>query len=324
MTQKAIKKNLNCTIEWDAVSPQEWVELFDTIPRSNLLQSFPYAVAMVRMNQQRMRLGVIYLEGKMSGLCLVLEAGILKNLIHGVILDRGPLWFEGCGSLSDYRVFFEVFTKEFPRRFGRKVRFMPEMLDKPAERTVLNELGFKKGDSHSYKSYWLDLTLDEEKLRANLKKRWRGELKKSEQEFLEIKWSDEGEHFGWLMNEYGRDKALRKYDGASVDTMIALAKEFSRGKNMLIGTALLDGKPIASILILIHGRASTYQVGYSSGVGRDKRAHFALLWGALSVLKQKNIDALDLGGVNDEEAKGVKMFKEGLGGELYETVGLYR
>ncbi len=323
MTQKAIKKKLDCKIEWNAVPQQEWSALFDTVTRTNLLQSVPYAYALAKVNHQRVRLGVINIDGQKSGLCLILEAGILKNMIHGVILDRGPIWFDGRGGAEDVRSFLEEFSRQFPKRFGRRIRYIPEINDTPLAHSLLQEYGFKREGEQPYKSYWLDLTADLDALRSNFKKRWRGQLKKSEQVDLEIKWSDEGEHFGWLMYEYGSDKALRGYDGVSVETMIALAREFSRGKNMLIGTALLDGLPIASILFLNHGRASTYQVGYSSDIGREKRAHYALLWSALSVLKERNIEALDLGGVNDNEAKGVKMFKEGMGGELYETVGLY-
>ena len=40
-------------------------------------------------------------------------------------------------------------------------------------------------------------------------------------------------------------------------------------------------------------------------------------------LKDKGIKELDLGGVNDETAAGIKTFKEGVGGTLVRTVGHY-
>ena len=42
------------------------------------------------------------------------------------------------------------------------------------------------------------------------------------------------------------------------------------------------------------------------------------------MLQDMDVLDLDLGGVNDQDAAGVKRFKQGLGGELVELVGQYR
>ena len=126
------------------------------------------------------------------------------------------------------------------------------------------------------------------------------------------------------MSNYERDKRNKKYEGASLKTLVALSSNFSYEKNMLIGTALLDKKPIASILLFTHGRGATYQIGYTSDTGRDKRAHHLLLWSAIPELKERAIYDFDLGGLNEKDAKGIKNFKAGMGGEIHETLGMYR
>ena len=40
-------------------------------------------------------------------------------------------------------------------------------------------------------------------------------------------------------------------------------------------------------------------------------------------LKEKGYRDLDLGGVNDGDAKGVKLFKEGMGGTTVTLIGHY-
>ena len=322
-SQKIIKNDTLCEILWMTQPSEAWEGYFDQIKCSNLLQSPLYAKIMARLNHQRIRWGMIRINGDDAGIVQILEAGLFKNIVHGVMCDRGPLWLEGFGSISDFECFVKEFARQFPKRLGRRIRFIPEVETSEEHEGILKRYGFTRKNEAEYQTYWLDLEPDLDTLRANLKKRWRYELRKGEAEDLKIEWSDEGKHFGWLMNEYGRDKDARGYDGASVNTMVALASEFSRGKNLLIGTALLEGRPIASILILNHGRSATYQVGYTSDKGRDKRAHYVLLWEALARLKEKNINAFDLGGVNDESAKGVKIFKEGLGGKLFQSLGLY-
>ncbi len=323
MMQNPVKKHEICEIEWNTLSALEWNARFDTVRRANLLQSYDYGNTMAHLNHQKIRRGVIKINGDEAGLVQVLEAGILKNAVHGVLLDRGPLWFGGYGSIADFELFLSVFSREFPKRLGRRIRFLPEMENNSEMKGLLQKYGYKCAKNSSYKTVWLDLSNDLAVLRKNLNSKWRNILKKSEKQGLELVWSDKGGNFAWLINHYSADKALRKYDGPSPKSIAALAYQFSRGKNMLVGAALLEGEPIAAILILGHGSSATYQIGYTSEMGRKKCAHHLLLWTALEQLKERNINDFDLGGVNEECAKGVKKFKEGMGGDLYETLGLY-
>lgn len=84
---------------------------------------------------------------------------------------------------------------------------------------------------------------------------------------------------------------------------------------MLIGTAIL-GKEISGIvLFFLHGFCATYQTGWASETGKKNSAHNILLWQVCQALKSEGVKEIDLGGVNDISAAGVKFFKEGLGRE---------
>ena len=322
--EKPLKNTVfDCEIEWNHLTVEAWESRFKTIKRSNLLQSFAYGRAMAILNHQSLRQGVIKINGQEAGLVQVLEAGILWDAVQGVLLDRGPLWFKGFGGILDFEAFLKAFSKEYPKRFGRRIRFIPEVKQSTAAVQVMKDYGYRVASQRGYQTIWLDLSRDLEVLRQNLKSKWRNVLKKAEKQNLEVIWSDKGEHFAWLINHYAADKAVRGYDGPSPKTISILAKEFSRGQNMLIGTALLDGEPIAAILLFNHGSSATYQIGFTSDIGREKCAHHLLLWRAIIELKERDINDFDLGGINEETAKGVKLFKEGLGGKIYETLGLY-
>ncbi|PCJ97047.1 MAG: GNAT family N-acetyltransferase [Zetaproteobacteria bacterium] len=323
MIEKSVKNQNICEIEWGTLSVSEWDTHFCNVKRANLLQSLDYAHTMARLNHQQVRHGVIKINGDTAGLVQVLEAGLFRNAVHGVLLDRGPLWFDSYGSVHDFDLFLSAFSKQFPKRFGRRIRFLPEMENTEEIRRVLQKYGYKPASKKGYQTIWLDISRDLDVLRKKLKKKWRNKLNKSEKNGLSIVWSDKGAYFPWLIQHYTEDKLLRKYDGPAPKLVASLAYEFSRGQNMLIGAALLDGEPIAAILIFKHGFSATYQIGYTTEMGRNKCAHHLLLWTALAQLKERNINDFDLGGVNDKSAKGVKIFKEGLGGELCETLGLY-
>lgn len=315
MKQDAAQKTEKiCSITWNPLS----VEHFEQLERPNLLQAPAYAMAMAKQNRQKIRHGVIKINGMDAGFVQILEAGILKNAIHAVILDRGPVWCEGFGDAEDFAAFLQEFSKQFPKRFGRRMRMIPEASTQSA--ALLKDYGFKPM-GQNYKTIWLGLKPPLETLQKNLKKNWRAELKKSEN--LQTHWSSEGKNFSWVMQNYERDKTAKGYDGVSLKTMVYLAGEFSRGKNMLIGTALFDEKPIAAIVILIHGKSATYQIGYTSEQGRKTSAHHLLLWQAVEQLKERGIHDFDLGGINEDTAKGVKRFKMGMGGQIVETLGLH-
>jgi hypothetical protein len=322
MKQKPDKNILSCTIRWTPTPPDIWADRFEFLPQTPLLQSLPYLSAVSKLNFQSIRYGVVEIDGCAAGLCAVLEASLLKRAVHAVMLDQGPVWFDGYDTEENFIAFLRAFREKFPKRFGRRVRLIPNCKNTDNVRNALREYGFKS-QSEPYQTIWIDCRQNSDLLRAQLKKKWRNALSKAEQSGLDIVWSTGGRNLGWLVERYIEDRDKRGYAGASLKTLMALISEFSRGQNLMIGTAMLDGKPIASILILIHGKSATYQIGYSGSSGREKCANHLLLWDAMRELKEREIYDFDLGGINDSDAKGVRGFKVGMGGCIYESPGLW-
>ena len=312
-----------CNIKWNNLTPQDWAARFVKVKRSSILQSYDYARAICPLYQQRARWGLIEMDGAEVGLVQILEAGVFKNALHAVMCDRAPLWFEGFGTLAHFEAFTAALAKEFPRRIGRKRRFIPEMQTGPQVREVLENHGFKPVHDNSYQTIWVDLTQGEDQLFAAIKKKQRHAIRKAEKANMTVEWDDTGQYLPWLLKHYDIDKKHKKYEGAASQVISALAATHIPHKRMLIARALRDDKAIAAILVLCHGGCATYQIGWTSEEGRKAAAHPYLLWEAYKALKAKAVTALDLGGVNDESASGVKTFKESMGGRLEELPGLY-
>lgn len=312
-----------CTIKWNVLTKTKWQSRFSTISDCTLLQSYEYAKALSPVYNQQPSWGLIEIDGKEAGLIQIMQVGIIKNLFHAVVADRGPLWFDGFGSIKHFTAFIAEYNRQFPKRWGRKRRFIPEMKKSAAVDTVMQENKFTKTDSPPYQTIKLDLTQSLEDLRAGLHGSWRRSLVKSEKTDLEIIWDDTGFKLPMLMKLYDLDRRARQYDGPDLPTLGALGKTLAAERNTLIGMALLDNKPVGAILILCHGQGATYQVGWNGQEGRDNLAHHRLLWDSLGVLQQKGITTFDLGGVNDGSAASIKRFKTGMGGKLIELAGLY-
>ena len=307
-----------CEIKWNSLSATEWQSRFDTIRRSNLLQCYEYALAACPINNQIARWGLIVINGQEAGLVQIFEVSIFKRLIHVVSLDRGPLWFDGFGSADDWATFWQVFDVEFKPRFGRMRRIMPE-----SDKQIYHMA--RKQAYPPYQTIWVDLTQDEESLRKAMKKNWRNALSKALRTEMEVREDLPEKHIHWLLKQYADDRQQRQYKGASVRLIMAMVKSFLPRQQMLLMRAMKDGKAIAGILVFIHGCSATYQIGWTDpDAGRQHNAHHFLLWHAMLRLKARGIMDFDLGGVNDFSAAGVKLFKEGLGGETYELCGTYK
>ncbi|MEM1200237.1 MAG: GNAT family N-acetyltransferase, partial [Pseudomonadota bacterium] len=306
------------------MSPDTWESAFKSIRRSTLLQHFPYAQANRAVNQTGARHGMIQIEGEPAGLVQVSEVGVLRNIVHAVSLDRGPLWFEGYGGQEHLAAFFDAFASEFPKRLGRKMRLLPEAKDNGPNRSAISKAGYGRRDEMpGYETIWLALDEDPKTLRAKLNGKWRNILSKSERSGLSVSEDWSGETATHFLKTYEADRTEKGYDGPSIKLLVQLFKHMVPRGEAVIFNAEHDGETVAAILVLLHGSSATYQVGWTTDTGRKLGAHHHLLWRAVLSLKEKGILDLDLGGINDESARGVKKFKQGLGGKEVTLVGFF-
>lgn len=317
---------MKCEIIWNSLTLDQWQQRFATIQYSNILQSYSYAQACAKTYGQRARWGLIMMDNEEAGIVQIIESSILFGAVHGLILDRGPLWFDGFGGAAHIKLFFDEINKKCPKRFGRKRRILPEIEKGAAIEQIIRQCGFeKKTDIHAYQTIWWDLTQDDEIARSELKTNWRGSLKKAEKAGLEISWSSDPQDFQDFKLEYIQDKLSKGYMGISPKLLNNLALFSAQDNPMILGKAQLKGKDIAGVLFLTHGQCATYQIGWSHDEGRQNCAHHLLLWNAREKLKEYGISYLDLGGINDhdETQRGLSSFKRGIGGREIELAGHY-
>ena len=315
---------MECRIDWDC-APDVWNGLFATIRRSTLLQARGYADALCPGLGQRPRRGLVLIDGAPAGLVQIQEATVLRRALHAVILDRGPLWAEGFGGRDHLAAFFTTFCRGFPARPGRRRRILPEA--HRAQAATLARSGDMRpvpGDT-PYQTIWLELDADAAARRARLKPKWRAGLEKAERAGVSVNWDWQGADLAAFLATYRIDKAQKGYPGPAPETLAKLCHRLAPDGGVALGQARdRDGTPVAAALFLRHGRAATFQAGWVAEAGRRAFANHLLLWDAQRALAEEGVDDLDLGGVNDADAAGVKRFKEGLGGRAVTLAGQYR
>lgn len=308
-------------IVWDAAIRQDWTTYFSKIQKPNIIQTYAYAKAMRDIRQQVTRFGVIYVGGNVCGLVQMQEVRLL-GLVHFVFLDRGPLWLEDVGD-NVIAAFFTKFNKDFPKRFGRKRRIIPELPHEPKYLAMMQKAGFVE-NRPGYHSIWLDLQKDEDEMRKSLKPSWRNQLVTAEKVDMQAVEDTMLADLPWLVQSYMKDRLEKKYAGPSPKLIEKLCHyAVQNGEKPLLLKMVKDHKDIAGILIFIHGASATYQIGWTGKSGRKSYAHNLLLWQAALQLKARGVHYFDLGGINVDTAEGVARFKRGMGGQDYSLLGTF-
>ncbi|MBV6632354.1 MAG: GNAT family N-acetyltransferase [Alphaproteobacteria bacterium] len=225
-------------------------------------------------------------------------------------IERGPIWTKQPTDGQQLDVLTQLADMTKPRWFERR-RFYPDLPNNGAVAGALPSLGFKRVDI-GYRTIWLKLEQPQAVRRTALRQNWRHALAKAERPGLTIQIDDRGEHLSWLTAHHEHAMRRQHFIGPTSLFLGALKSQAANTGDFLIFRAHYLGKPIAGALMLRHGPAATYLVGWSGKIGRKYNAQHLLLWQAISHLQDKGVQYLDLGGVNPEGAKGVTYFKRGL------------
>ncbi len=252
----------------------EWDAHFEKVRHSNILQHYPYAQTMRLAHNMGARHGLISFEGQPAGIVQIGEVGVLRNAIHALSLDRGPLWFGGFGNPLHVSLFFAEFNRQFPRRFGRRRRILPEVSFDDTTIELLTGAGLEvKREAPRYETIWVDISPSIKELRARLSGKWRNALSHAERQRFstEIDWN--ARTSSDFIENYEQTKEEKQYTGATGDMLRTIIRFMAPRKEVLIMNALCDDKKIASVLVLLHGTCATYQASWSDVQGRKFNCH---------------------------------------------------
>ena len=153
----------------------------------------------------------------------------------------------------------------------------------------------------------LDLTRSEDELMADMSKKHRQYVRKSErEESIEIRRVETAEQLEECLEVY-RATSARADFGLHEDSYYHDARTML-GENAPIWASYVDGKPVAFLFLAVSGRTSFELYGGMDETGQRLRANYALKWNAIREMKARGVERYDFGGlIND----GVTTFKTG-------------
>ena len=311
-------------IDREPCPDDEWQALYDRAIAPPLVQSLAYGRALAIAEGRAAERHVARRRGEPVALLQWFERPFLGRLRLARLM-RGPVWLTPPGP-AEWAEMLELIRARYRWRRGRFLFFLPE-LEAGAETAGLLEAARFQRVATGYASIALDLAPEAAALRRGLAGKWRNALVNAERRGLGID-ADNGEAaLDWLLARY---EALRRARGFAADSPVMIRQIVdnlpTRADAVLLRAvdgAETGGEPVAGILLIRHGRAATYLVGWTSAQGRRASANHLLLWHGLLRLREMGARSLDLGGLDVERAAGVARFKLGLSGRPYRLAGAF-
>ena len=171
----------------------------------------------------------------------------------------------------------------------------------------------------------IDLTVGEEELRANLKRKHRQYVNKAERAGVTIERFDgrtPAEVIGPALVDFNR---IYRFTAERAGFVARQPFYYERVWSLFAPTgrvrlsfAVLDGVRVATIFHFTCGNRAVEAYGGMTDAGAEGRANYLLKWTAISDFARENFAVYDMWGL---ATGGIRQFKEGFGGEEIEYVG---
>ncbi|MEK9969564.1 MAG: hypothetical protein VW600_10535, partial [Ferrovibrio sp.] len=276
-----------------------WNGAQDALRFSVLEQSWCYGVATAAVTQGKVRPERWLLQRTDGGTIGLVQASVRRIPALGrfVRVVRGPLFVPGTAR-ADRDAALALIRARYPWRDRCLLWWLPELNGGAESEATMAQFGMRPMMT-GYSSIRCDLRPPSDKLRSQLDGKWRNTLKTAEKSALLMEnnsiaagtWNDEA--FAALMGEHAQHRLEigfggpdAKFYSAFVEAAKTAPAQGPTGEDALLfwahaGTHLGRVRPIAGILVLRHGRAATYAMGWSNEAGRLVKAHYRLLWQAV-------------------------------------------
>jgi len=267
----------------------------------------------------------ISLDYNIVAIISIYKKSYFFNLINIVRINDGPLFFENHkGEKLSILIAILNFIK---RNYSIFISFsLPSIFE--SEKNFLKIPNAIKLRNTSRKSYIINLLKSEEDLKRNLRSNWRNGLKKG-LKYTKVEEINSIKRIKNILLEYKRYSEILSFTPIDYKTCIRWINNNSSSKELLYlkiyeASNINNSKEIfGSIGILFCKNKALYLFGFSNNIGRKYQANSVLLWQAIKISKKIGLREFDLGGFNTKSSNGIKKFKEGLNGEMTETLGEY-
>lgn len=303
-----------------AEGQREWHQLLSRCERANLMQAWEYGEAKRIEGWLPVRLTVA-ISGSTVGIVQTLTRRF--PIVGSVVrINRGPLFVDDTGGGHD-RLLHETIGAIKDKLVNAESRFLliaPESTRDKDECAGLESLGLVRTSRPAWASGIVTLDADEEALRRSLDRKWRNQLKRSEQASVVVDSDASSAALDSFMLDHQRFRREKGFEGLSDALMVALREQVGAHPLFSVLQARVGGITVGGVVTAASGRTATLLLSWNSLEGRQACAGQALLWSAMLALKNAGYRWFDLGGMAGRTPT-IDHFKRGLRPAEYQLVG---
>jgi len=337
---------------------KQWDQFVNEHPRGHFLQSWGWGELKAHGGWHPLRLALLNEEQQ-----IVAAAQVLCRGVNHLPLRTGHLAYIPKGPVIDWsqtrlcQTFFTQLNAYLHRQGALALRMEPDQEMKaleeasmtaspivgepsPEERhdrltdpptpfaRTLPLLLYPAPPVQPVRTILLDLTLDEATLLANMKEKWRYNLRLAERKGVKIREAKTSEDvhawYALLQTTSERDQ----FGIHTLDYYLRAWQIFAQRQQARLFLAEYDGQMLAGIFVTFFARQGTYLYGASSDEHRNLMPNYLLQWEAIRWARQQGATQYDFGGIaatdnENDPLAGVYRFKRGWGGKLVRFVGCY-
>ena len=262
-------------------------------------------------------------KGTLVSIVSISVKRVFKNFLKFGRLSNGPLIIKTEKYFSKKLLLKSIYL--FCKNIGLRLISIAPSLEIP-EKTI-NEIFLTfKLKRIPWGSILLNLGKSEQELKKELKSNWRNKTKKG-RKFCTIKQIFDLNQIKEILDEYQYFSNKLNFKPVSIAKCYEWSNNFLENNNLIklkIFQAYArdnSNKPVGAIGIANFDKTAFYLFGYTNNLGRKYAANAYLLWHSIINSKENGFKNFDLGGYNSATLKGIKEFKEGVGGDLYKISG---
>ena len=327
------------------MNKEQWNNITSQFERSTILQTWEWGLIKTRYGWKPDYYVKEDSSGKPEAAALILskEQRLSKfgPLIRILYIPQGPLL--NWENLDVVKKTFDYLINYSKLQNAAYIKTDPQLIlsrgtvsNSPKNETIASELKEYFNQSGWISSrqqiqfkntFWIDLTHSEDELLANMKQKTRYNIRLSEKKGVNVR-QGSNDDFNVIYEMYAVTSARDGFIIRPKEYYFNLWNTFLEAGMAIPLIAEVQDEPVGALFLFYFNQKSYYLYGMSRELHRDKMPNYILQWEAIKLSKSLGCKIYDLWGAPDvfessDRMWGVYKFKEGLGGDLIQTLGAY-
>ena len=303
-------------LEVDTFSPGEWDSVIGRFRDSNVFQTWQYGRC--TWGERDLSHAVLTFGGEPVAAAQVRMWNRVPPLRFACVVD-GPVWRNRTGhDIGVLDLMVKALVREYVEKRGYSLRLVPFVHDGDPQadevRSVLLTNQFTK-TRQAERTLLLDISMPEEVLRANLRRKWRQTLGYAERAGLTVRCEKSDELLAGSLAVY-RDMHERKRftERTPADRFLPMQALLPEPFKFAVITVEGNGIPHACLVGSAIGDTAFPVLAATGSCGLKSHASYLAYWEMLKLYHRDGIRWLDLRGIDSTGNPGGYIFKTGIAG----------